>query len=179
MKTKFRKDFLSQRLNLNIEEYKKLNKNIFDRILKILSKKNFNSIAMYYPFKKEVDLLKLMDVLKDKDILFPKVFGKEMEFIKINSLNDFKKGKFGIMEPEGEFYDKQIDIYLIPGLAFDKQLYRLGYGGGYFDKYFAKHQRTLLIGVCFDFQILEKLPILNHDIKMDMIVTEKRILKGE
>jgi 5-formyltetrahydrofolate cyclo-ligase len=179
MKNDIRKEILKKRLNLDISLYKKYNQIIYEKVLEFLSNVEFNSIAMYYPFKKEVDLLKLVEVLKDKDILFPKVIGNNMIFVKINTFSDFKKGKFGIMEPIGESYGKEIDVYLIPGVAFDKRLYRLGYGGGYFDKYFSNQRSGLKVGIAFDFQIIDKLPIFDYDIKMDKIITEKRIIEGD
>ncbi|WP_129408828.1 5-formyltetrahydrofolate cyclo-ligase [Marinitoga lauensis] len=179
MKDGIRKMMLKKRLNLEKSLYDKYSILITERILKYLNDLNFKSIAMYYPFRNEVNLLSLIETLKNKEILFPKVKGKDMNFIKITSLNDFEKGNFGIMEPRGESYNKEIDIFLVPGVAFDKKLYRLGYGGGYYDRYFSNHKKGFLIGVAFDFQILNELPIFEHDIKMDIIITEKRILKGE
>lgn len=179
MKNDIRKEFLRKRLNLDVSLYEKYNQVIYEKVLEFLSNVEFNSIAMYYPFKKEVDLLKLVGVLKDKDILFPKVIGNNMIFVKINSFSDFKKGKFGIMEPSGGPYGKEIDVYLIPGVAFDKKLYRLGYGGGFFDKYFSKQRTGLKVGIAFDFQIIDKLLVFDYDIKMDKIITEKRIIEGD
>ncbi|WGS64181.1 5-formyltetrahydrofolate cyclo-ligase [Marinitoga aeolica] len=179
MKDGIRKKILEKRLNLEEKLYNEYNFLIINKVFNFIKDFEFQSIAMYYPFRKEVNLLNLVELLKNRDILFPKIKGKSMQFIKVRNFDEFKKGKFGIMEPIGEYYDKEIDIFLVPGVAFDKKLYRLGYGGGYYDRYFSNHKKGFLIGVAFDFQILNELPIFEHDIKMDVIITEKRILKGE
>ncbi|GAB6188739.1 5-formyltetrahydrofolate cyclo-ligase [Marinitoga arctica] len=179
MKKILREIMLEKRKSINKKEYIEKSYIISEKIAKLLNFTFFNSIAMYYPFRNEVDILNLIDIFYEKDILFPKICGKNMYFVKINSIMDFKKGKFGIMEPIGEEFKSDIDVFLIPGVAFDEKLYRLGYGGGYYDRYFSKHKKSFLIGVGFDFQILKELPIFDHDIKMDIIITEKRILKGD
>ncbi|SHE27357.1 5-formyltetrahydrofolate cyclo-ligase [Marinitoga hydrogenitolerans DSM 16785] len=179
MKDGIRKVMLKKRMSLEKDMYDRYSYLIRTNILKYIENRKFKSIAMYYPFRKEVDLLNLIDLLKDKDILFPKIKGKDMYFVKISSFDEFEKGKYGIMEPVGEIYNKIIDIFLIPGIAFDERLFRLGYGGGYYDRYFSKYKKGLLIGTAFDFQILKDVPTYNHDIKMDVIITEKRIIKGD
>ncbi|KLO23334.1 5-formyltetrahydrofolate cyclo-ligase [Marinitoga sp. 1197] len=179
MKNKIRKLMLEKRTNLKIKLYNTYNEIILKKTIEYLKSIKFNSIATYYPFRNEVNLLKLVDLLNDKDIVFPKIKGKDIYFVKVTSVNDFEKGKFGIMEPVGTSYNKKIDVYIIPGVAFDKKMYRLGYGGGYYDRYFSRNTKTHLIGVAFDFQILESLPVYKHDIKMDIIFTENRVIKGD
>ncbi|KAF2955661.1 5-formyltetrahydrofolate cyclo-ligase [Marinitoga sp. 38H-ov] len=179
MKDGIRKIFLEKRKKMLESEYNEYSLIIRENIKNFLKDLDYNNIAMYYPFRKEVDLLPLIYEFKDKNLFFPKVIDKDMKFIKISSINDFKKGKFGIMEPAGNYYTDEIDVFLIPGVTFDNNLFRLGYGGGYYDRYFSKHKRGLLIGIAFDFQIIKELPAFEHDIKMDAIITEKRILKGD
>ncbi|APT76621.1 hypothetical protein LN42_09700 [Marinitoga sp. 1137] len=179
MKGRIRKEIIAKRKNLSKLEYESNNKIIVEKIYNYLKSKNFKTIAIYYPYRKEVNVLNLMELFKDKIFLFPKVISDEkMIFIPVNDINKLKKGKFGIMEPEGTEYTEDIDIYIVPGVAFDLDLYRLGYGGGFFDRYFSVHKKTQLIGVGFDFQILEKLPVDDHDIQMNLVITEKRILGG-
>jgi 5-formyltetrahydrofolate cyclo-ligase len=179
MKDGIRKTLLKKRKELPEEEYDKKSIIILENIRNILNNFNYNNIAMYYPFRKEVNILPLLEIIDEKNIFFPKIVGNEMTFVKISSMNDFEKGKFGIMEPIGNYYSDNIDVFLIPGVAFDIKFYRLGYGGGYYDRYFSNHKRGFLIGIAFDFQVVKELPSFEHDIKMDMIITENRILKGE
>ncbi|NDW09177.1 5-formyltetrahydrofolate cyclo-ligase [Dysgonomonas sp. 520] len=89
----------------------------------------------------------------------------------------FSTSNLGIKEPQGEnFTDwKKIDLIIVPGVAFDRQLNRLGRGKGYYDR-FLKQVKAPKIGICFEFQLLDKIPIDEHDIPMDMVVTENEII---
>ena len=86
-----------------------------------------------------------------------------------------RKGKFGILEPTSKVSLVDPDLVVVPGLAFDLHLHRLGYGKGYYDR-FLKSTSSYKIGICFDFQIVEKIPNESHDQKMDEVISEKRIL---
>ena len=104
---------------------------------------------------------------------------KKMNFFKWSTTEPLKINKYGIPEP---ISDKKINpnILLIPLVGFDDQLNRLGYGGGYYDRYLSKAKikdKVLKIGVGFSFQKVKNLPINNHDRKLDCIITEKKIIK--
>ena len=89
---------------------------------------------------------------------------------------DFSLSDRGIREPLGEAFEEDVDFAIVPLLAVDEQGNRLGYGVGYYDRYLQKHSKTKRIAYCFDFQVMKQVPHTEEDEKMDVIVTEKRIL---
>lgn len=100
-----------------------------------------------------------------------------MEFYPVTSLSDFVEGRFHIMEPMGEVPLRETEPFvLVPGLGFDKKGNRMGYGKGFYDRYFARFPSCRKIGAAFETQLMEKIPSQSHDIVMDFVVTEKGIL---
>lgn len=176
-----RNNILKKRLSLSEEEVFKYSKIILDTLEQSKFFKNSKNIAMYYPFKKEVDLLPLFYKYKtQKNFLFPKIENNNMNFHEVSSINDFVKGNFGIMEPKNSPFEEKIDLFLIPGIAFSPTLYRIGYGGGFYDKFIQKiYYNTILCGISFDIQILKNLPIEKHDQKLNVVITNKEVYKDE
>lgn len=99
-----------------------------------------------------------------------------MEFFVIDSLCSMQRSRFGIMEPTSTILMQNIDIAVVPGLAFTKDGIRLGYGGGYYDRYF-EYKASKLCAICFDEQIVENIPCEQHDLYMDFIVSDKRTIR--
>ena len=100
-----------------------------------------------------------------------------MYFYRINDLEDLKKGYMGILEPREGLPVSECNegVIIVPGVAFDKNKARCGYGKGFYDKYLSKHPKLVKIGICFEFQLYDELVTDSHDILMDYIVTEKMI----
>ncbi len=96
----------------------------------------------------------------------------------IRSFDDLQKGTFGILEPKPEAMHlvapEELDLVLVPGIAFDKRGYRLGYGGGFYDAFLAQ-TKMVKVGLAFDFQIVDLLPTREEDERVDLIVSEKTI----
>ena len=180
LKSKLRKKILKVREKIN-----KKNVQIdFNQIIKILKKEKINKkiVGGYYPVNFEIDDLALLRKFeKNKfDISLPVIKKNfQMDFYKWSFSNLLKVNKYGIPEPE----KKNIvypDILLIPLLAFDKNLNRLGYGGGYYDrliKKLSKKKNIIRIGLAFSTQKIDKIPINAYDQKLDYIVTNKYIIK--
>ena len=180
LKSKLRKKILKVREKIN-----KKNVQIdFNKIIKILKKEKINKkiVGGYYPVNFEIDDLVLLKKFeKNKfDISLPVIKKNfQMDFYKWSFSNLLKVNKYGIPEPE----KKNIvypDILLIPLLAFDKNLNRLGYGGGYYDrliKKLSKKKNIIRIGLAFSTQKIDKIPINAYDQKLDYIVTNKYIIK--
>ena len=107
----------------------------------------------------------------------PKVSGKQMEFLRLLPETPFVPGCFGIPEPAGGMPVQEPGLMILPGLAFDRKGRRLGYGGGYYDRYLEGKKDFLKIGLCYSFQILEKIAAEDYDIPADGLVTEEGIWK--
>jgi len=106
-----------------------------------------------------------------KTILLPVIEGDIMNAVRFTSEKKMTKGLLGIMEPiSKEIYNGNIDLAIVPGIAFDSNKNRLGRGKGFYDK-FLTNKNLLKIGICFDFQLLDTIPYSENDIKMDKIIT--------
>ncbi len=153
-----------------------------------LINKNFKSqkinLSLYYPSSFEVNVLKFFNLNNSNRIKvnLPVITEKNnMKFCRWKNRDILKVNKFGMLEPSNTSVSIVPKIMLIPLLAFDNQNYRLGYGGGYYDKYLNKYLKAnkniLTIGIAFSFQKHNKLPNNSHDVKLDLILTEKGFLK--
>jgi 5-formyltetrahydrofolate cyclo-ligase len=156
----------------------------FNQIIKILKKEKIDKkiIGGYYPVNFEVDDLTLLKRLEKNKytICLPVIKDNfQMDFYKWSFSDPLKINKHGIPEPETKSIAYP-DILLIPLLAFDKNLNRLGYGGGYYDRLiekFEKKKKIIKIGLAFSIQKIDKVPIKEYDKKLDYIVTNKYIIK--
>lgn len=165
------------------------------------------AILAYVSYKSEVDTLMLIrQALADgKHVFAPRVTGNEMEFWQISSLEDLQEGYRGILEPEQSIsFTDWISNHIgskvmmwMPGAAFDKERHRIGYGGGFYDRYltrllqqseqtaFADQTRTqsggfilITAALAYSCQVLEQIPYEEHDVKPDVLVTEQGIVKN-
>jgi 5-formyltetrahydrofolate cyclo-ligase len=170
----------------------KIRKKKFDKDFKIdlvkfisflkIDKLNFKSIGGYYPSNYEIDDLSILDLLEKKKFKVSLPIIKkdnQMNFYSWSRNDPLKINKFGIPEPVSSkiFYP---DILLVPLVAYDISLNRLGYGGGYYDRYIEKIEKikkVTKIGLAFSFQKISSIPITQYDKKLDFIVTEKEILQ--
>ena len=169
---------------LNIRRRKK-NQNInfsFLEIFKKIKKNNLKIIGGYYPVNFEVDTLNFLNELDKKDykICLPAIKkNNQMDFYSWSSKDLLKLNKFGIPEPE-QVKKVLPDIILVPLVAFDNRLYRIGYGGGYYDRYIDKissKKNLLKIGIAHSCQKINRVPINKYDKKLDVIITEKYVLR--
>lgn len=126
------------------------------------------------PFTEEIVGLALM---MERTVSVPRVHGKDMSAIAITPFTDFKRNKWKILEPVGGYSVDNIDVAVIPLVAFDG-LNRVGHGGGYYDRFLAFHD-CLKIGIAFDCQRVENLQAEDFDIPLDILVTEKRIITSD
>lgn len=143
--------------------------------------KKSKKIFTYISFGSEVDTKKFINyaISDNKDIYVPKTdkVNKEMLAIKINSLNNMNVDKLGILEPKHVDKSKigdKFDLIIMPGVAFDKNGNRIGYGGGYYDKYISKiNDKCVKLALAYELQIVENIKSEIHDIKVDFIITNK------
>jgi 5-formyltetrahydrofolate cyclo-ligase len=131
--------------------------------------KNSQNVMLYYPFGHEPDLRKLLE--DDKNFYLPRVNVKDLEVCPFKIGDTMQRSKFGIYEPISESYDaKMLDLVIVPALMCDKQGYRLGYGGGYYDRLLSKIPKVKKIAVIPKELYVEILPNDVYDIKMDEII---------
>ncbi len=142
------------------------------------------TLLAYVDAKREVETRLLMQqAWKDgKKVAAPRVDGDGiMHYYYLNGLEDLEPGSFGIMEPKKEcpLCKTEEGLLLMPGVAFDEKCHRVGYGGGYYDRYLEKHPGLIHIALAFEFQVFDSVPFEFHDILPEMIVTDARILFPE
>ena len=167
---------------LKIRKQKKIKKFIFnfDLILNILKKKKTlgKIIGGYYPYNYEIDILKILEKFEKKKfiITLPKIKkNSQMNFFQWSTNDPLVINKFGIPEPISKMV-KYPDVLLVPLVAFDKDFNRIGYGGGFYDRYInkiRKRKKVLTIGFAYSFQKVKKISTNNYDIKLDFIITNK------
>ncbi len=154
------------------------------KIFQILKKYNFKSkiIGGYYPTNFEIDDLKILNHLEKENyiISLPKIRKKnQMDFFEWSNEDPLQINNFGIPEPVFKTLIYP-DFLLVPLVGFDKNLNRLGYGGGFYDRYISKikkRKKVITVGLAFSFQKINKIPINQHDQRLDFIVTESEILE--
>lgn len=132
------------------------------------------TIMLYHPLPDEVSTLPLLEQWHDKTLLLPRVIDDEhMELRRYSGPADLQQGAFGIMEPCGELFTdyQQIDVAIVPGMAFDDQGNRLGRGRGYYDRFLSRVPYIYKIGLCFRFQLVDELPNSENDIRMDLVIS--------
>ena len=167
---------------LKIRKQKKIKKFFFsfDLILNILKKNGVlgKIIGGYYPYNHEIDILQILEKFEQKKfvITLPKIKkNSQMNFYQWSTNNPLVINKLGIPEPISTTV-KYPDVLLVPLVAFDKNLNRIGYGGGFYDRYInkiRKRKKVLTIGFAYSFQKVKNIPTNNNDIKLDLIITNK------
>ena len=134
------------------------------------------SIYGYLPYNQEVRTTPMLErAQKDgKRVAVPKVYGDIMRFLWLDDLNAVAPGGWDIPEPiaDGPEADDETALILMPGLAFDPEGRRCGYGGGFYDKWLAEHPGHPLLALCYGFQMFERLDMDPHDIPVDFVISE-------
>ena len=183
-KSEIRKNILYKRNSLSEYEIINNSKIISDKFMSTKEYKNSKSIGAYYPTGSEV---KTLDIIKHsidrkKEVGLPRVIDStKIEFFKIieDSFEKIKftKGKYGIFENSTSTNNmEKMDLLIIPGIAFDLQGNRLGYGKGYYDRFLSLRKVKCIIALAYETQIVNEIPNNEHDIPVDLIITEKRII---
>lgn len=136
-------------------------------------------IALYYSIPGEVQTADFLEKWFDKkQLLLPLVVGDDLRLLPYKGKETLRPGAFGIPEPADQkptVFESEIDLIIVPGVAFDRQLNRMGRGKGYYDRLLATLQIPK-IGICYDFQLQDTVPVEPFDKKMDLIITEKEII---
>lgn len=181
-KTLVRTELLQRRLGLGEDLSHRLSVRIQDRLILLPEFTAARSLALYHPVKLEVETAAIFAAAQaaGKMICFPRVHGDHLEFIAVDRLADLVRGRYGILEPAAgtPFPVSQLDLVILPGIGFDLSGFRLGYGKGYYDRALAGYShRTKLVGLGYAVQVVAALPIHDHDIALDIVVTEEEIFR--
>lgn len=184
-KGELRSEYLKKRLELSSKEVGWKSLEVQKKCVDLKEFKEAKKVALYPNFKNEVmtDFIFNESVKESKNVFYPKIdiVKKIMYFCEVGSDDGFAKGCYGVLEPvSGEKISIElIDIIFVPGVVFDIQGNRLGYGKGHYDKVLsALKGKKPVVGLAFEMQIAGEVPVCPHDVKMDKIVTENRIIDG-
>ena len=184
-KSEIRTEFLKKRKELPKEQCRVDSITIAKRVLSLKKVKKAETIFLYTSYKNEVGTKKLIQKLlsMQKKVALPRVREEEMDFFLIRSWEELVFGYQGILEPDGAgqiVVPTKDDVMLLPGVVFDRKGNRIGYGGGYYDKYLDQQKDNLpcLIGLGYEMQLFSDIiPTEPQDKSLDFIVTEKKVRK--
>jgi 5-formyltetrahydrofolate cyclo-ligase len=132
------------------------------------------TIYGYLPYNQEVRTVPMLRqaILDGKRVAVPKVYGDEMRFIYMDDLSQVAEGYAGIPEPiaDGPVADDPTALVLMPGLAFDREGRRIGYGGGFYDRFLSEESRHPTVALCYEFQMVEQVPTEEFDKRVDCVL---------
>ncbi len=174
-KITIRKTMKQKRLFIDKETFFHNSKIISDKVIHHPIYKKARIVGVYVSMNNEVDTLCLIQhMLKDHIVVTPKVQGNDMDFYRIQSLDDLKEGHFHVLEPttDDKVSPSDIDLMIVPMLAYDKNNHRVGYGKGYYDKYFSKGFQGYKLGLAFSLQEAEEIKVDQFDCPLDEIINE-------
>lgn len=187
-KKALRKETLTKRKNLDTAEKENMDEKILDRFFESKYYKEAKKIFIYISYDSEIDTIKIIDkAFKDgKKIYVPRTEfeSRLMDAVEITSFDNLIKSSYGILEPSINtpyINPNELDLIVVPGVAFDRKGGRMGYGAGFYDRYFKKInknniERITKIALAYDFQVLEEVPMSAQDVPVDYIITEKEFI---
>lgn len=179
MKQSLRNEMLKKRKELAEEERKFLSERVMQKLLGLPEFRKAKKIGFYLAKDDEVQTLAMIKHcwVEGKEVLVPVVEGEGMKFVKYSPVHQTKNGSYNIPEPEKKEYATGKDLVVVPGVVFDRKGNRIGRGRAYYDKYLKGKRKVLKVGVAFSFQVVDSLPKEGHDVPVDIIVTEKEVIR--
>lgn len=184
MKKLIRKEILLSRDLVSKNDIKIKSKKIADMLFASEEYIKSKTFFCFLSFASEVDTDEILkDALKTKEVYVPYISKADdlMYPVLIKDLNNFTLNKFGIREPKfdkNSGIPKEFDLALVPGVAFDRKGWRIGYGKGYYDNFFEKYKVKNKLAVAFALQLVKEIPFESHDIPFDSLITEDEIIKA-
>jgi len=187
-KKALRRRILDERKNINIVEKEEMDNKILDKFYESEYYRKSKKIFIYISYDSEINTKGIINkALEDnKKVYVPRTEFKNrlMDAVEIMSLDNLVESDFGILEPsikEPYIDPNELDLIVVPGVAFDKQGGRMGYGAGFYDRYFKKIsedniKKVMKVALAYEFQTLEKVPMNDHDIPVDCIITENEAI---
>ncbi len=180
-KQKQRHRYLAARRNLPAEDRLALSRSVQQRFVQSAVFQRAECLALYSAVHNEVDTDEVarQALGHNKRLVYPRVNAGSLDFVTVRHLGDLVPGYMGVLEPAGResVEPGEIDVVVVPGVAFALDGYRLGYGKGYYDRMLANCRRTCQkVGFAYEMQVVESLPYDVHDVAVSMLVTERRII---
>lgn len=175
-KKAFRREISAKKRAMTTEQIDSASRRLSEQLFATDAYQNAKSIYAYLSYNQEVRTEGIIRrALADgKRVSVPKVFGDDMKFLWIDDLEHIAPGAYNIPEPIADSPEADDDtaLILMPGLAFDPEGHRLGYGGGFYDRYLAEHHDHTLVALCYDFQLFDHLETEAHDIPVDIVIAD-------
>ncbi|SHG29134.1 5-formyltetrahydrofolate cyclo-ligase [Dysgonomonas macrotermitis] len=178
VKDKLRQEIASKKQEYQQKDLLRMSEEVFSVLEITGSFRDASTVFIYNSMPDEVATGAFIEKwIEEKDFYYPAVVNDNLVFRKVIKDTIYTKSKIGVFEPQGEdFTDyRKVDMVIVPGIAFDRKGNRLGRGKGYYDR-FLSQIRAPKVGVCFDFQLLDQIPVAGHDVKMDVIVSENDLI---
>lgn len=178
-KEKIREEALEKRGSLKKEQVREYSGQIKKRLFVVDAFSKSRVVLFYASFGNEVHTHEMIaESLLSKKILLPKMVQQEIVPSLILTMENLILNDRGILEPIEALPVRlsNIDAVIVPGIAFDTQGHRLGFGKGYYDRFLKKVPRAVKIGLAFDFQVVDGIPFEAHDVGMDVVVTERQVI---
>ncbi len=181
-KNLIRKQMKQLRADMTRTERFEKSMQIFEKLITVPEFKRADRIYTYVSMDNEIDTIMLIDysLSLEKRVFVPRVSGRDMEFYEISDISELSPGYMGIYEPDinGREPDySRTGFMCMPGLAFDKSHNRIGYGGGFYDRYLSVENKLYKAALAYEAQLLESIPAQDGDVRPDMIVTEENIYR--
>lgn len=177
-KQRMRELLIQKRRMMSAEERTAQSELILSQLEKMTVFREAKTVLLYYPKNNEVDVLPLFKRYKrDKVLLLPVTHRNGMTANPYEGNDKMHRGKVGIPEPTTPPFEGNIDVIIVPAVAFDKEGNRLGRGGGYYDRFLKKQTHATIIGVGYDFQLVDEVPVRKHDQKMHRIILPSQTIQ--
>ena len=183
-----RKEILTKRKNIDIVEKEKMDRKICDKFYESKYYRDAKNIFIYISYDSEINTKEIINkaLIDNKKIYVPRTEFKTrlMDAVEIISLDNLIESEYGILEPsieEPHIEPNELDLIVVPGVAFDRNGGRMGYGAGFYDRYFKKiskdkMKKIVKLALAYDFQILEDVPMNEQDVPVNYIITEKEFI---
>ena len=169
-----RKNIREQKRAMTSEQIEAASQKLVEQFLALEAYRQAKTLYGYLPYNQEVRTVPILaQALADgKRVAVPKIYGDEMRFIYLTDLNQVEAGYAGIPEPIADepIADDPTALVLMPGLAFDKDGHRIGYGGGFYDKFLNAEPNHPTVALCYAFQMVEELPTEEFDVPVDCVL---------
>lgn len=173
-KKELRREIMAKKRSMSLEEIESKSTRLAQMLYQTDAYRNAKTLYGYMPYNQEVRTVPILEqaMCDGKRVAVPKVYGEEMRFLYVQDLTAMEKSSFGIPEPVANepVADDPTALVLMPGLAFDPAGHRVGYGGGFYDKFLQQETQHPTVALCYDFQMLPQLDTQEHDVPVDWVL---------